>query len=252
MAIVLYPHTITGVLSSGSGRILQRNAALLPAYNLLLGLIALLGFMALAAGIHTANTSSVVPLLFMKMFPEWFAGFCLAAIGIGALVPAAIMSIATANLFTRNLYGECLRRAMTPAEESRNAKLVSIFIKVGALAFVLQVRSQYAIELQLLGGIWILQIFPAVVCGVFTRWFDGRALLCGWAAGMASGTGMAIARELKSSIYPIHLGGHVYAMYAAVPALALNFLVAALGTLALRAAGKERGTDTTTAVVARP
>ncbi len=252
MAIVLYPHTITGVLSSGSGRILQRNAALLPAYNLLLGLIALLGFMALAAGIRTANTSSVVPLLFMKMFPEWFAGFCLAAIGIGALVPAAIMSIATANLFTRNLYGECLRRAMTPAEESRNAKLVSIFIKVGALVFVLQVRSQYAIELQLLGGIWILQIFPAVVCGVFTRWFDGRALLCGWAAGMASGTGMAIARELKSSIYPIHLGSHVYAMYAAVPALALNFLVAALGTLALRAAGKERGTDTTTGVAATP
>ena len=85
--------------------------------------------MALAAGIHTANTSSVVPLLFVKMFPDWFAGFCLAAIGIGALVPAAIMSIASANLFTRNLYGELLHRRMTQAEELRNAKLVSIFIK---------------------------------------------------------------------------------------------------------------------------
>jgi solute:Na+ symporter, SSS family len=245
MAIVLYPHTITGVLSSGSGRILQRNAALLPAYNLLLGLIALLGFMALAAGIHTTNTSSVVPLLFVKMFPEWFAGFCLAAIGVGALVPAAIMSIATANLFTRNLYGECLRKPMTAAAESRNAKLVSVFIKVGALVFVLQVRSQYAIELQLLGGIWILQIFPAVVCGVFTRWFDGRALLAGWAGGMASGTAMAIARGLKSSIYPIHVGGHVYSMYAALPALAINFAIAASLTMILRAAGSASGRDTT-------
>ena len=125
MAIVLYPHTITGVLSSASGRVIRRNAALLPAYNLLLGLIALLGFMALAAGIHSANTSSVVPLLFVQMFPDWFAGFCLAAIGIGALVPAAIMAIASANLFTRNLYAEFLHRPMTPAEESRNAKLVS-------------------------------------------------------------------------------------------------------------------------------
>ena len=104
IAIILYPHTATGVLSSSSGRVIKRNAALLPAYNLLLALIALLGFVALAAGIHTSNSSSAVPLLFMQMFPEWFSGFCLAAIGIGALVPAAIMSIASANLFTRNLY----------------------------------------------------------------------------------------------------------------------------------------------------
>ena len=245
IAVVLYPHTITGVLSSASGKVLRRNAALLPAYNLLLALIALLGFMALAAGIHTANTSSVVPLLFVKMFPDWFAGFCLAAIGIGALVPAAIMSIASANLFTRNLLGEALRRKMTNAEEARNAKLVSIFIKLGALAFVLFVKSQYAIELQLLGGIWIGQLFPSVICGVFTRWFHGRALFWGWAAGMATGTGMAIARDLKSSIFPLHFAGHTYAMYAAIPALAVNLLLSAFLTVAFRAAGLAPGADAT-------
>jgi SSS family solute:Na+ symporter len=245
LGIVLYPHSITGVLSSSSGRVIRRNAALLPAYNLLLALIALLGFMALAAGIHTANTSSVVPLLFVKMFPDWFAGFCLAAIGVGALVPAAIMSIASANLFTRNLYGELLHRKMTPAEESRNAKLVSIFIKLGALAFVLLVKSQYAIEFQLLGGIWIVQLFPSVVFGTFTRWFHGRALFWGWLAGMATGTGMAISRNLKSSIFPVHLLGHVYPMYAAIPALAANLLVSALVTVGLRVLGHLPGEDST-------
>jgi SSS family solute:Na+ symporter len=245
IAVVLYPHTITGVLSSASGRVIRRNAALLPAYNLLLALIALLGFMALAAGIRTADTSSVVPLLFVKMFPSWFAGFCLAAIGIGALVPAAIMSIASANLFTRNLYGELLPRKLTPAEESRNAKLVSIFIKFGALAFVLLVKSQYAIELQLLGGIWIMQLFPSVVVGVFARWFYGRALFWGWLAGMATGTGMAISRDLKSSIYPLHFFGHVYPMYAAIPALATNLLVSALITAAMRGLGQLPGLDST-------
>jgi SSS family solute:Na+ symporter len=166
-------------------------------------------------------------------------------VGIGALVPAAIMSIATANLFTRNLYGECLRRPMTPAQESRNAKLVSVFIKLGALVFVLMVRSQYAIELQLLGGIWILQTFPAIVFGLYTRWFDGRALLLGWAGGMTAGTAMALARDLKSSIYPIHLGGHLYAMYAAVPALAINLALAALASVLLRAMGRTSGGDAT-------
>lgn len=228
LALVLYPHTVTGVLSSSSGRVLRRNAALLPAYNLLLGLIALLGFMALAAGIHTANSSSAVPLLFLRIFPEWFTGFCLAAIGIGALVPAAIMSIATANLFTRNLYGEFAGRTLTPLEESRNAKLVSVFIKFGALIFVLTLRSHYAIELQLLGGVWIMQLFPTVICGLFTRWFRGRALLWGWAAGLASGTAMMLSLGLKSSIYSLHVGGRAYGVYAALPALALNLAVAAV------------------------
>jgi len=245
IAIILYPHTATGVLSSASGRVIKRNAALLPAYNLLLALIALLGFVAIAAGIHTANSSSAVPLLFVQMFPDWFSGFCLAAIGIGALVPAAIMSIASANLFTRNLYGELIHRSMTPKQEAAQAKLVSLFLKFGALAFVLFVRSQYAIELQLLGGIWIAQLFPSVVCGLFTRWFHGRALFWGWAAGMAAGTGMAIARDLKSSIYPLHIAGHVFAVYAAIPALIVNLLVSALVSLLLDTIGRERGRDVT-------
>ncbi|MDQ0753929.1 hypothetical protein QF034_008160 [Streptomyces africanus] len=41
---------------------------------------------------------------------------------------------------------------------------------------------------QLLGGIWILQTFPALVGGLFTRWFHRSALLAGWAVGMIYGT----------------------------------------------------------------
>ena len=225
IALMLYPHTATAVMSAKSANTIRRNAALLPAYSFLLGLIALLGYMALAAGIHTRDTSLAVPLLFLQQFPEWFAGFCLSAIAIGALVPAAIMSIAASNLFTRNLYGAFRRTAMTPAEESRMAKLVSVFVKFGALLFVLRLPAPYAIEIQLLGGIWIAQIFPAVVGGVFTRWFHPWALLAGWLAGMLSGSAMAVSLGLKSSVYPFHLFGQTYAMYAAVPSLLLNLAV---------------------------
>ena len=191
IAVVLYPHTITGVLSSASGKVIRRNAALLPAYNLLLALICIAGVHGAGCGHpycqHIERGAAVVCEDVSGLVRGIFAWPPLA---IGALVPAAIMSIASANLFTRNLLGEALRRKMTNAEEARNAKLVSIFIKLGALAFVLFVKSQYAIELQLLGGIWIGQLFPSVICGVFTRWFHGRALFWGWAAGMATGTGM--------------------------------------------------------------
>src|SRR6185437_2036743 len=157
-----------------------------------------------------------------------FAGFCLAAIGIGALVPAAIMSIATANLFTRNLWGEFVRTPLTPAEEARMAKLVSLVIKFGALAFILASSARYAIELQLLGGVWIVQMVPAIVCGLFTRWFGGAALLAGWAAGMVAGTAMVISMGMKTSVFPLHLSGHTFAVYAALPAVVINLVVTAL------------------------
>ena len=116
---MLYPHTATAVLSAKSANTVRRNAAMLPAYSFLLGLIALLGYVALAAGVVTKDTSAAVPLLFLKMFPEWFAGFCLAAVAMGALVPAAIMSIAASNLFTRNLYGRVCRGGRCCRRRSR-------------------------------------------------------------------------------------------------------------------------------------
>jgi SSS family solute:Na+ symporter len=240
IALMLYPHTATAVLSAKSANVVRRNAAMLPAYSFMLGMIALLGFIALAAGVATKDTNAAVPLLFLKMFPEWFAGFCLAAIAVGALVPASIMSIAASNLFTRNLYGEFARRKATPRQESEMAKIVSLAVKFGALVFVLRLESSYAIEMQLLGGIWMTQLFPSVVVGVFTRWFNPWALLAGWGAGMAAGTAMAVSLGLKASVYPLHLFAGVYAMYAAVPALVLNLAVSAGLTVVIRAMGLAR------------
>ena len=242
VALMLYPHTATAVLSARSANTVRRNAAMLPAYSFLLGLIALLGYAALAAGIDTRDTSSVVPLLFLREFPAAFAGFCLAAIAVGALVPAAIMSIAASNLFTRNLWGELVRTPMTPAAEARVAKLVSLVVKFGALVFVLKLKTAFAIQMQLLGGIWIAQLFPAVILGAFMRRLHPWALFLGWAAGMACGSWMAWTLNLKSSLYPIpHLGP----VYAAVPALLLNLALALLLTPIFRLARFPAGVDVT-------
>lgn len=222
IALLLYPHTATAVLSATSAKTIKRNAAMLPAYSLLLALLAILGYVAIAAGIHTPDKSAAIPLLFLREFPEWFAGFCLSAIAVGALVPAAIMSIAASNLFTRNVWGEWTGRR-TGEQESQMAKIVSLLVKFGALAFVLESPSSYAIEMQLLGGIWIAQLFPSVMLGAFVRRLHPWALFCGWAAGMASGTWMAYAMHLKTSgVYPLQVGSHTFSMYAAVPSLLLN------------------------------
>ncbi|MFJ9696491.1 monocarboxylate uptake permease MctP [Kitasatospora sp. NPDC101183] len=253
MALFMYPHSVTGVLASKSRNTVRRNMAIMPAYSLMLGLLALLGFMAIAAGIGSGdknfNTQLSVPQLFANMFPDWFTGVAFAAIGIGALVPAAIMSIAAANLFTRNVYKEWLKPAATPADETRVAKLVSLLVKVGALVFVLGMDKQAAINLQLLGGLWILQTFVAIVGGLFTRWFHHWALFAGWAAGMVYGTWQAYEQHTPKVK---HFGGNAAEIpgigqlgYIGLTAFALNLIVSVALTLVLRAVKAPVGRDET-------
>ncbi|MGH3370394.1 MAG: monocarboxylate uptake permease MctP, partial [Nocardioidaceae bacterium] len=159
LALMLYPHSTTAILAAGSRDVVKRNMTLLPLYSLMLGFLSLLGFIAIAAGVEPVNGdgNTIVPVLFDQQFPAWFAGIAFAAIGIGALVPAAIMSIAAANTFTRNIYKEYFRPDATPSEETAVAKIVSLAVKFGALGFVVFLNPSFAIDLQLIGGVIILQ-----------------------------------------------------------------------------------------------
>ncbi|WP_250469364.1 MULTISPECIES: monocarboxylate uptake permease MctP [unclassified Caballeronia] len=224
LAAFMYPHTMTAVLSSSSATTVRKNAIFLPAYTLLLGLIALLGYMAIAAGIHVKSASDVVPALFNTLFPSWFVGFAAAAIAISALVPAAIMSIGAANLFTRNLWGPLISPDMTPASEAATAKVVSLVVKFGALLFIVFLPTQYAIDLQLLGGVWILQIFPAIVFSLYTRRMTMPGLFLGWLVGIVLGTGLAISQGLKP-VYVLHVGAGSWPLYIGLIALAVNIVV---------------------------
>ncbi len=244
LAIFMYPHNITGVLSASGPRVIRRNMIALPMYSLLLAVLATFGYMAIAAGINPETTNEAVPQLFLKMFPPWFAGFGFAAIAIGALVPAAIMSIASANLFTRNIYREYINPNCTDRQQSTNAKVVSLVMKLGALIFVLGLPTEYAINFQLFAGGWILQTFPTLIFGMYTRWFHRRALLCGWLVGMAIATYMPASNGFHS-IYPLHLGSLVVPGFAALYGFIANLVVTIGLTLFLDGMRVPRGADKT-------
>ncbi len=252
-ALFLYPHSITGILSSSSGRVVRRNAAMLPAYSMLLGLLALVGFMAIAVGVSAMpeladgfkryGNNFSVPALILAMFPSWFVGIAFAAIAIGALVPAAIMSIATANTYTRNIYREFINPGCTDAQESKMAKLVSLVIKGGALVFIFFVPLQYALWLQLLGGVWIIQTMPSVILGLYTRFFHGWALFIGWLTGFSVGSYLAWANNF-APVYPVHVFGTTFPCYIAILTLLLNIAVSVVLSVVFNALG-DRGKDAT-------
>jgi SSS family solute:Na+ symporter len=254
LALFLYPHSVTGILSSSSRHVIHRNAIVLPAYSVALAVIAFMGYMAVAAGVDkmseyapgfaTYKANFAVPALFLHMFPPWFAGFAFAAIAIGALMPASIMAIACGNLFTRNIYKEFIAPDCSPAAEARMAKTVSFIAKLGALLFVLEMDTTYAIQLQLLGGIWICQTVPAVLLALYVR-LNPWALLAGWASGVAAGTWMVAALGFQGTVYPLHLLGWTIPCYVALSALVLNLGVALIGHFLL--AGRGTRVDETAA-----
>jgi len=230
LAAFMYPHTLTGIFASNGGNTIRKNAVLLPAYTLLLGLLALLGYMAHAAGIKPATPNDVVPMLFQTLFPAWFAGFAFAAIAIGALVPAAVMSIGAANLFTRNFWKAYVNPDISNAGEAQVAKLTSLVVKVGALLVIVFLPTQFALDLQLLGGIWILQTLPALIFGLFSNWFRAPGLLAGWIVGFVGGTWLVWLNGLKP-LHTMSLGGAPFTIYIGILALLANIAVAVLVNL---------------------
>lgn len=234
LALFLYPHTLTGSLSASGRSVVKRNATFLPVYTLMLGLLAILGYCALVAHVHPNphyGANAAIPALLDSMFPPWFAGFALAAIAIGALVPASMMAIAAANLFTRNVYVEMINPNASSSQQTHVSKIASLCAKFGAVGFVVTVPTTFVINFQLAAGVWILQTLPAVFLGLFWRTLDRLALLGGWLVGMSIGTYLLAHNGFQSSSCSV--GGTT--MFIGIPALVANLLIALFGSLLLSA-----------------
>ncbi len=232
-ALYLYPHAINGSLSAQDDKKLRRSQALLPIYAIGLAFIVLFGVMVYAVPsamtyLHSIPAASrgvlVVPTLIASTMPGWFTGFAFLGIFIGGLVPAAIMAIAVANLLTRNIIKE-IKPKMTPRNETRSAKWIAVIFEFVALGFVFAVPATYSIQLQLLGGIIILQTLPAVFIALFTDKLNKYSIMTGWAAGIITGISLLeyvnnyglLTKSLISSPFGVIFIGAI--------ALAVNLLI---------------------------
>ncbi|MFZ0894148.1 MAG: sodium:solute symporter [Candidatus Nitrosopolaris sp.] len=240
LALYLYPHAINGVLSSESVHKLRRSTALLPLYGIGLAIMALMGILVYAVPpamnflSHFPESSRgilVVPSLILYSMPPWFTGISLLGIFIGGLVPAAIMAMSQANLLTRNIIKE-IRPNTSASSEIRITKISSTVFKFVALGFVFTIPATYAISLQLLGGILIIQILPAIFFGLYIKSLRKEALIPGLLVGIFSGTLMVEYTNhfgaLTSSLFNIPIFG---SLYIAVVALAFNLTISFGGSI---------------------
>jgi SSS family solute:Na+ symporter len=128
-------------------------------------------------------------------------------------------------------------------------------VKVGAVAFIIFLDPQFSIDLQLIGGVLILQTAPAVALGLYTRWLHRGGLIAGWVAGMALGMWMLYSIP-NAATGRAHFGGSAFPLekfgfdspktiYVGFVAVAVNLLVAVIVTLILRAMKTPEGFDGT-------
>ncbi|MGH3171749.1 MAG: hypothetical protein ACRDN0_38550, partial [Trebonia sp.] len=135
----------------------------------------------------------------------------------------------------------------TPRLQTQVSQWASRVVKVGALLVAVELPHTFSINLQLLGGIWILQLAPMLIAGLFTRWFHRWALLAGWLAGEIYGT---VAAYKVSNATTSHWAGSSdivfgHSIYIGLSALVLNLVVAVVLTLILRATRVPAGVDET-------
>jgi solute:Na+ symporter, SSS family len=242
LALPMYPHVLTAAFAADSPDALRRSTIGLPAWTAVLGIFGFLAIAALVAGITAppGNAEMAVPLLVAHLMPSIISGAIFGALAVGALVPAAVMSISVAGLFVRNIYKEFFFPTATPLHELKVARVVSLIAKVGALAFVFGLRDQDAINLQLLGGVWILQTFPAVALGLFGAWLHRTALIAGWAVGMVSGSLLVVSGGF-SSVVNVGTHGWPIQLYAALVGLIINLLVAVALTPMMQRSDRKQG-----------
>jgi|SRR5579885_883926 SSS family solute:Na+ symporter len=242
LALYLYPHAINGVLSAESAKKLRTSTAMLPFYGIGLAILALMGILVysvpsamnfLSGFPESSRGILVVPSLILNIMPGWFSGIALLGIFVGGLVPAAIMAMSQANLLTRNIIKE-IKPNLPDSSEIRITKIASTVFKFIALGFVFVVPATYAISLQLLGGVLIAQILPAVFFGLYVKSLKKVPLIIGLAVGITSGIYMVEAANdfgpLTSSLFKTTFGP----LYIAVIALAINLAISFGGSLVLK------------------
>ncbi|EZQ10610.1 sodium:solute symporter [Candidatus Acidianus copahuensis] len=241
LALYLYPHAINGSLSAESSKKLKLGTSLLPIYGIGLALLTLFGLLiyAVKPALTVVTTLKdgllTVPALVAYTMPNWFVGIAFLGIFIGGLVPASIMAIAVANLMTRNVIKEFV--PLTEKGEARLAKWISTAFKFIALGFVFVVPATYAIQLQLLGGILVTQTLPSIFLAMYTNKLETKATIAGWAVGIVSAVFLTLYVNKFSTISTTFFSTPLGLIYIALISLALNLLVAGIGSLVEYAAG---------------
>jgi SSS family solute:Na+ symporter len=214
LGFYMWPHVFSTAYSARSGETIQRNAIIMPLYQLPILLALGVGFTAMLAAPGLKDGDMAFLELVRRTYPPWFLGFVGAAGAVTAMVPASILVMYAATLLSKNVYRAAIRPDAGDAAVFRMSRALVVVIMAGALVLCVLLPLDL-VSLLILGYDGVCQFFPGVVMGLFWKRATKQGVLAGLAAGLAVTTGLI-------------LGGRdpLWGLNAGFVGLAVNGLVA--------------------------
>jgi SSS family solute:Na+ symporter len=225
----MWPQYFAASFTAKSGRILRRNAVIMPLYAITMPLMFFIGFSALLILPGLSNGDLSMLMIVRKTFPAWFLGVVGGAGALTAMVPAAIQLLTGATLYSKNLFRPILAPGMTDQQVAKLAKVMVLVLTSGAVLLAVY-SSMSLVSLWLLGSAGVAQLFPGVVLGLFSR----RVTTSGIFAGLVTGLAIAVFLMLTGR-------DPFYGLNPGFIALCFNFVVTGVVSLLtpMRIAGFE-------------
>lgn len=183
----MWPHAFGSVFTAKSGDTLRRNAVIMPLYGITLPLLFFVGYTAILVIPGLKNGDLALLTMVRQTFSPWFLGFVGGAGALTAMVPAAIMILSAATLFTKNFFRPLFRPAMKDDDVARLARVMVVVITGIALYFAIY-SSTTLVGLLLLAYAGIAQFFPGVILGLYWK----RVTSAGVSSGILAGVGLAM------------------------------------------------------------
>ncbi len=181
----MWPQYFAASYTARSGRILRRNAVIMPLYGISMPLMFFVGLSAFLVlpGLSSGDLSMFA--MVRKTFPAWFLGMVGGAGALTAMVPAAIQLLTGATLYSKNLFRPLLAPSMTDQQVARLAKAMVLVLTLGAVLLAIY-SSMSLVSLWLLGSAGVAQFFPGVVLGLFSKRVTTSGVFAGLVTGIAT------------------------------------------------------------------
>jgi SSS family solute:Na+ symporter len=183
----MWPQYFAASFTARSGRILRRNAVIMPLYVITMPLMFFVGLSALLILPGLSNGDLSLLTLVRNTFPAWFLGIIGGAGALTAMVPAAIQLLTGATLYSKNLFRPILAPGMTDPQVAKLAKIMVLVLTSGALVLAIY-SSKSLVSLWLLGTAGVAQLFPGVALGLFSK----KVTTSGVFAGMVTGISVVV------------------------------------------------------------
>jgi SSS family solute:Na+ symporter len=230
----MWPQYFASVYTAKSDDVFRKNAALLPAYQLVVLFVFFAGFAAVLTVPGLTGSDADLSLLRVskQTFSSWTVGLIGAAGLLTALVPGSMILITTTTIIAQNLY-----RAAVPSATDRSVAGVArgLVPVIALIAAVMALKGGAAIvSLLLMGYNFVTQLFPGLLLSLGARpRVSTGAVFSGIVAGEATVAYLSLSNTTVAALLP-SAPQILKDLNVGIVALLVNLAVTAIVALVVR------------------